>query len=111
MTVSLSPTELDLITHTNAARMAGMPDAQLEEATSARFRSHTHFAVYDTLGPGWPNHHQIADIAGLWRKEFNASGTLVQYGWVAAMGYPTRARAAPHVRRGAAGELGAPGRV
>lgn len=43
--------------------------------------------VYGTLAPGRPNGHVLADIAGAWEPA-TVTGTLLQEGWGAAVGYP-----------------------
>lgn len=45
------------------------------------------FATYGTLGPGRPNHHQLAELSGTWSKG-TVRGRLVEEGWGAALGYP-----------------------
>jgi gamma-glutamylcyclotransferase (GGCT)/AIG2-like uncharacterized protein YtfP len=47
----------------------------------------TRLATYGTLGPGRPNHHQLADLAGSWRIG-TVKGLLISDGWGAALGYP-----------------------
>jgi gamma-glutamylcyclotransferase (GGCT)/AIG2-like uncharacterized protein YtfP len=44
-------------------------------------------AVYGTLGPGRPNHGQLADLQGRWLKGV-VRGTLYERGWGAQLGYP-----------------------
>lgn len=44
-------------------------------------------ATYGTLAPGKPNHHQLADLPGVWRRG-TLRGRLVDSGWGAAMGFP-----------------------
>ncbi|PTQ12395.1 gamma-glutamylcyclotransferase [Sphingomonas oleivorans] len=44
-------------------------------------------AVYGTLAPGRPNHHQLAGLEGQWRKGM-VRGRLVEGGWGSALGYP-----------------------
>lgn len=51
------------------------------------YDAETRLAVYGTLAPGRPNHHQIADLTGHW-YDGSVRGRLVQAGWGAAMGYP-----------------------
>lgn len=46
----------------------------------------TRLAVYGTLAPGQPNHHQLAALAGHWRPGI-VRGHLQTGGWAAAMGY------------------------
>lgn len=43
--------------------------------------------VYGTLAPGRPNEHVLADIPGQWQPA-TVTGTLLQEGWGAAVGYP-----------------------
>src|SRR5688500_16608463 len=44
-------------------------------------------AVYGTLRPGHPNHHQLAALRGNWRQGA-VRGRLVAEGWAAGLGYP-----------------------
>lgn len=44
-------------------------------------------AVYGTLAPGRPNHHQLKALSGRW-IEGTVRGQLLQEGWGAAIGYP-----------------------
>lgn len=44
-------------------------------------------AVYGTLAPGRPNHHQLDGLTGRWLSG-HVHGTLVQAGWGASLGYP-----------------------
>ena len=44
-------------------------------------------AVYGTLGPGRPNHHHLADLAGEWTTGV-VHGRLIEAGWGAGLGYP-----------------------
>lgn len=43
--------------------------------------------VYGTLAPGRPNEHVLAGIPGRWEAA-TVTGTLLQEGWGAAVGYP-----------------------
>jgi gamma-glutamylcyclotransferase (GGCT)/AIG2-like uncharacterized protein YtfP len=43
--------------------------------------------VYGTLVPGRPNEHVLANVPGEWEPA-TVTGTLLQEGWGAAMGYP-----------------------
>jgi gamma-glutamylcyclotransferase (GGCT)/AIG2-like uncharacterized protein YtfP len=46
------------------------------------------FAVYGTLAPGLPNHHQLSGLSGRW-IEGTVRGQLLQEGWGADLyGYP-----------------------
>jgi gamma-glutamylcyclotransferase (GGCT)/AIG2-like uncharacterized protein YtfP len=47
----------------------------------------TRLATYGTLGPGRPNHHELATLNGEWRIG-TVRGRLVAEGWGAALGYP-----------------------
>jgi len=44
-------------------------------------------AVYGTLAPGRPNHHQLAGLSGAWLRG-RVRGRLMAEGWGAALGYP-----------------------
>ena len=44
-------------------------------------------AVYGTLAPGRPNHHQLAQLDGRWRPGA-VRGRLASAGWAAALGFP-----------------------
>ncbi len=44
-------------------------------------------ATYGTLGPGRPNHHQLAGLRGHWSAG-SVRGDLHDAGWGAAQGYP-----------------------
>jgi gamma-glutamylcyclotransferase (GGCT)/AIG2-like uncharacterized protein YtfP len=44
-------------------------------------------AVYGTLAPGRPNHHQLAQLDGRWRPGA-VRGQRVVAGWAAALGFP-----------------------
>jgi gamma-glutamylcyclotransferase (GGCT)/AIG2-like uncharacterized protein YtfP len=44
-------------------------------------------AVYGTLAPGRPNHHQLSGLSGRW-IEGTVRGELFQVGWGADLGYP-----------------------
>lgn len=43
--------------------------------------------VYGTLAPGRPNEHVLAHVPGEWEPA-TVTGTLLQKGWGAAVGYP-----------------------
>jgi gamma-glutamylcyclotransferase (GGCT)/AIG2-like uncharacterized protein YtfP len=47
----------------------------------------TRLAVYGTLGPGRPNHGQLAELPGRWLRG-HVRGTLIERGWGAGLGYP-----------------------
>ena len=55
--------------------------AQVSRASICRF------AVYGTLAPGRPNHHQLRGLSGRW-IEGTVRGQLLQEGWGAEIGYP-----------------------
>ncbi|SFT86748.1 Uncharacterized conserved protein YtfP, gamma-glutamylcyclotransferase (GGCT)/AIG2-like family [Geodermatophilus amargosae] len=44
-------------------------------------------AIYGSLAPGRPNHHQVAGLDGLWFPG-RVHGRLVEAGWGASLGYP-----------------------
>lgn len=47
----------------------------------------TRLATYGSLGPGRPNHGQLSALSGRWLVG-HVSGSLVQAGWGAELGYP-----------------------
>jgi gamma-glutamylcyclotransferase (GGCT)/AIG2-like uncharacterized protein YtfP len=47
----------------------------------------TRLAVYGTLAPGEPNHHQLTGLEGSWRRG-KVRGRLYPRGWSATLGYP-----------------------
>jgi gamma-glutamylcyclotransferase (GGCT)/AIG2-like uncharacterized protein YtfP len=47
----------------------------------------TRLAAYGTLGPGKPNHHQLAALKGEWSRG-RVRGKLLEAGWGASLGYP-----------------------
>lgn len=47
----------------------------------------TRLAVYGTLAPGKPNHHQLDGLRGSWRPGM-VRGRLHPEGWGATLGYP-----------------------
>ena len=49
--------------------------------------SERRLAVYGTLAPGQPNHHQLSGLQGTWSVG-KVRGRLFAEGWGAAMGYP-----------------------
>lgn len=44
-------------------------------------------AVYGTLAPDRPNHHQVSNLSGRW-IEGTVRGQLLEDGWGAELGYP-----------------------
>jgi gamma-glutamylcyclotransferase (GGCT)/AIG2-like uncharacterized protein YtfP len=44
-------------------------------------------AIYGSLAPGRPNHHEVAGLRGPWITG-TVHGRLVQAGWGASLGYP-----------------------
>ncbi|MCL1595486.1 MAG: gamma-glutamylcyclotransferase [Actinomycetia bacterium] len=49
--------------------------------------SSTRLAVYGTLAPGRPNHHQLTGLSGRW-LDGTVRGQLREEGWGAKIGYP-----------------------
>jgi gamma-glutamylcyclotransferase (GGCT)/AIG2-like uncharacterized protein YtfP len=47
----------------------------------------TRLAVYGTLAPGKPNHHQLDGLGGDWGDGI-VRGCLINKGWAAEAGYP-----------------------
>ncbi|MEE9328710.1 MAG: gamma-glutamylcyclotransferase family protein [Parvularculaceae bacterium] len=54
---------------------------------SQKHSAATRLATYGTLGPGRPNHHQLADLDGNWHWG-TIRGRLVEAGWGAQAGFP-----------------------
>jgi gamma-glutamylcyclotransferase (GGCT)/AIG2-like uncharacterized protein YtfP len=54
------------------------------EASTSQIR----LAVYGTLAPGRVNHHQLAGLAGAWRRG-SVRGHLVEARWGASLGFPS----------------------
>jgi gamma-glutamylcyclotransferase (GGCT)/AIG2-like uncharacterized protein YtfP len=48
---------------------------------------HQRLATYGSLGPGRPNHDQLATLTGQWSRGF-VRGRLVAVGWGADLGFP-----------------------
>lgn len=44
-------------------------------------------AIYGSLAPGQPNHHQLQSLNGRWSAG-TVRGRLVEQGWGAGLGYP-----------------------
>ncbi len=44
-------------------------------------------AVYGSLAPGRPNHHQLKDLSGRW-IDGTVRGRLLEQGWGSELGYP-----------------------
>lgn len=57
------------------------------DSTRSSSESACRLAVYGTLAPGRPNHHQLAGLSGQW-IEGTVRGQLHQAGWGAYLGYP-----------------------
>ena len=64
-----------------------MSTAESPDPASASDGSSCRFAVYGTLAPGRPNHHQLSGLSGRW-IEGTVRGRLIQEGWGADLGYP-----------------------
>jgi gamma-glutamylcyclotransferase (GGCT)/AIG2-like uncharacterized protein YtfP len=55
--------------------------------TTGEGGAETRLAVYGTLGPGRPNHHELSELPGRWLTG-HVRGTLLEAGWGATLGYP-----------------------
>ena len=64
-----------------------MSTAESANSAQASRGSSCRFAVYGTLAPGRPNHHQLSGLSGRW-LEGTVRGQLLQAGWGAELGYP-----------------------
>ena len=65
-------------------------DLSTSEPTTKAHVSHGatgRLAVYGSLAPGRPNHHQLHDLAGRWIGG-TVRGQLCHEGWGAELGYP-----------------------
>jgi len=54
---------------------------------SSKKSADTCLATYGTLAPGRPNHNQLTDLEGNWRRG-TVRGKLVEVGWGAELGFP-----------------------
>ena len=64
-----------------------MSTAESENSVQMSHGSTRRLAVYGTLAPGRPNHHQLSSLSGRW-IEGTVRGRLLQEGWGAEIGYP-----------------------
>jgi gamma-glutamylcyclotransferase (GGCT)/AIG2-like uncharacterized protein YtfP len=60
----------------------------LELHFARRYTSDHCLAVYGTLAPGKPNHHQLSALDGVWHSGCVVKGSLQHLGWGADLGYP-----------------------
>lgn len=58
-----------------------------DEDVGEMLTSECRLAVYGSLGPGRANHHQVANLDGVWVRG-SVRGELVNDGWGAALGFP-----------------------
>jgi len=76
----------------HGTRMKGPEVDHMSTAKSANSESVSpgsicRFAVYGTLAPGRPNHHQLSGLSGRW-IDGTVRGQLLQEGWGSEFGYP-----------------------
>ncbi len=64
-----------------------MNPAESSERDRGACEADCRLAVYGSLAPGGPNHHQLGDLPGRW-VEGTVRGELHQQGWGAELGYP-----------------------
>ena len=64
-----------------------MSTAESNNTAQVSCGSTCRLAVYGTLAPGRPNHHQLRGLSGRW-IEGTVRGQLLQEGWGAEQGYP-----------------------
>jgi gamma-glutamylcyclotransferase (GGCT)/AIG2-like uncharacterized protein YtfP len=64
-----------------------MSTAESADSAQVSCGSTCRLAVYGTLAPGRPNHHQLSGMSGRW-IEGTVRGHLLQEGWGAEVGYP-----------------------
>lgn len=86
--VDFGAAELDALDRLNRLRAADAEAGELEAFFMARYAADRRFAVYGTLAPGKPNHHQMAALCGDWDADCTIRGALAQVGWGADLGYP-----------------------
>jgi gamma-glutamylcyclotransferase (GGCT)/AIG2-like uncharacterized protein YtfP len=87
----LEPVDLEALLELNRLRARGGSGPRLqdlEDQFARDYSAHEHLAVYGTLAPGRPNHHQISDLAGEWLTGYSVTGELIDSGWAADLGYP-----------------------
>ncbi len=75
---SMAPQEATAVHHMSKAEPTN--STQLPRGPICRL------AVYGTLAPGRPNHHQLSGLSGRW-IEGTVRGELLQEGWGAELGY------------------------
>ena len=64
-----------------------MSTAESADSAQVSRGSIRRLAVYGTLAPGRPNHHQLSGLSGRW-VEGTVRGQLLEEGWGAEVGYP-----------------------
>ena len=64
-----------------------MSTAEPADSAPGSDGSSCRLAVYGTLAPGRPNHHQLSGLSGRW-IEGTVRGRLRREGWGAELGYP-----------------------
>ena len=72
-------------------RMRGVSDAivrrEVESLADTLFEASRHLIAYGSLMPGGGHEDELAGLHGAWRSGW-ITGTLVEHGWGAALGYP-----------------------
>lgn len=64
-----------------------MSTAELTDPAPGSCGSICRLAVYGSLAPGRPNHHQLRGLSGRW-IDGTVRGELLHEGWGAELGYP-----------------------
>ena len=64
-----------------------MGTAESADSAQVSLGPNCRLAVYGSLAPGRPNHHQLNELSGRW-IEGPVRGQLLQEGWGAELGYP-----------------------
>jgi len=73
--------------HQRGTGVRHMSTAESNNTAQVSCGSNRRLAVYGTLAPGRPNHHQLRGLSGRW-IEGTVRGQLLQEGWGAEHGYP-----------------------
>ncbi len=88
--IVVAPASLgDVLSNLNRLRDAPDPNMrrEVESLAETLFGASRHLIVYGSLAPGGRHDDEIADVAGEWHTGW-VTGTLVERGWGASLGYP-----------------------
>ncbi len=73
--------------HDEGTEASHMSTAESANSSQVSRGPNCRLAVYGSLAPGRPNHHQLNGLSGRW-IEGTVRGQLLQEGWGAELGYP-----------------------